>query len=58
MGDKTHFFLNIRYKYVIIKLENGMKDFIFIIGPSAVGKSTLAKGLFEHYKGEIGRAHV
>ncbi len=28
-----------------------MKDFIFIIGPSAVGKSTLAKGLFEHYKG-------
>ena len=28
-----------------------MKDFIFIIGPSGVGKTTLAKGLFEHYKG-------
>ena len=28
-----------------------MKDYIFIIGPSGVGKSTLAKGLFEHYKG-------
>ena len=26
-------------------------DFIFIIGPSAVGKTTLAKGLFEHYQG-------
>lgn len=28
-----------------------MKDYIFIIGPSAVGKTTLAKSLFEHYKG-------
>ena len=28
-----------------------MKDFIFIIGPSAVGKTTLAKKLFENYKG-------
>ncbi len=28
-----------------------MKDYIFIIGPSGVGKTTLAKGLFEHYKG-------
>ncbi len=28
-----------------------MKDFIFIIGPSGVGKTTLAKGLYEHYKG-------
>jgi len=28
-----------------------MKDFIFIIGPSAVGKTTLAKGLFEYYEG-------
>lgn len=27
------------------------KDFIFIIGPSGVGKTTLAKGLYEHYKG-------
>lgn len=26
-------------------------DYIFIIGPSAVGKTTLAKGLFEHYRG-------
>lgn len=26
-------------------------DFIFIIGPSGVGKTTLAKGLYEHYKG-------
>lgn len=28
-----------------------MKDYIFIIGPSGVGKTTLAKGLFQHYKG-------
>ena len=28
-----------------------MKDYIFIIGPSAVGKTTLAKGLYNHYKG-------
>jgi len=28
-----------------------MRDFIFIIGPSGVGKTTLSKGLFEHYKG-------
>lgn len=27
------------------------KNFIFIIGPSGVGKTTLAKGLYEHYKG-------
>lgn len=26
-------------------------DFIFIIGPSGVGKTTLAKGLFAHYQG-------
>ncbi len=26
-------------------------DYIFIIGPSAVGKTTLAKGLFEYYQG-------
>ena len=26
-----------------------MQDFIFIIGPSGVGKTTLAKGLFKHY---------
>lgn len=30
-----------------------MKDFIFIIGPSAVGKSTLAKGLHAHYDGVL-----
>lgn len=28
-----------------------MKDFIFIIGPSAVGKTTLAKELYKHYNG-------
>lgn len=28
-----------------------VKDFIFIIGPSGVGKSTLAKELYKHYKG-------
>jgi len=27
-----------------------MRDFIFIIGPSGVGKTTLAKHLFAHYK--------
>lgn len=26
-------------------------DFIFIIGPSAVGKTTLAKSLYQHYQG-------
>ncbi len=26
-------------------------DYIFLIGPSAVGKTTLAKALFEHYHG-------
>lgn len=30
-----------------------MRDFIFIIGPSGVGKSTLAKGLFDHYQGAL-----
>ncbi len=28
-----------------------MRDFIFVIGPSAVGKSTLSRGLFAHYRG-------
>ena len=28
-----------------------MKDFIFIIGPSGVGKTTLSKNLFEYYQG-------
>lgn len=26
-------------------------DYIFIIGPSAVGKTTLAKELYQHYNG-------
>lgn len=26
-----------------------MKDFIFIIGPSGIGKTTLAKGLYKHF---------
>ena len=26
-------------------------DFIFIIGPSAVGKTTLARELYKHYNG-------
>lgn len=28
-----------------------MKDYIFIIGPSGIGKTTLAKGLYKHYNG-------
>ena len=28
-----------------------MKDFIFIIGPSGIGKTTLARGLYNYYKG-------
>lgn len=28
-----------------------MRDFIFLIGTSGIGKSTLGKGLFSHYKG-------
>lgn len=28
-----------------------MKDYIFIIGPSGVGKTTLAKELYKHYNG-------
>lgn len=28
-----------------------MRDFIFIIGTSGIGKTTLGKGLFTHYKG-------
>lgn len=28
-----------------------MRDFIFIIGTSGIGKTTLGKGLFAHYKG-------
>jgi GTPase SAR1 family protein len=32
-------------------MEAEMRDFIFIIGASGVGKSTLSRRLFEHYKG-------
>lgn len=28
-----------------------MKDYIFVIGPSGVGKTTLARGLYAHYQG-------
>ena len=28
-----------------------MRDFIFIIGASGIGKTTLATKLYEHYKG-------
>lgn len=30
-----------------------MRDFIFIIDASGIGKTTLSKGLFEHYKGAL-----
>jgi len=30
--------------------KNRLRDFIFIVGPSGVGKTTLAKNLFKHYK--------
>ena len=30
-----------------------MRDFIFIIGPSGVGKSTLSRGLFDRYQGAL-----
>ena len=32
-------------------MEREMKDFIFIIGTSGIGKTTLGKGLFTHYNG-------
>ena len=35
-----------------------MRDFIFLIGPSAVGKSTLAKGLFDHYRGALAEMNL
>lgn len=35
-----------------------MRDFIFLIGPSGVGKSTLAKGLFEHYQGALAEMNL
>ena len=31
-------------------MHNKLRDFIFIIGPSGVGKTTLAKNLFANYK--------
>ena len=34
------------------------KDFIFIIGASGVGKTTLSKGLFEHYNGAYVEMHM
>ena len=35
-----------------------MRDFIFIIGPSGVGKTTLSKGLFEHYQGALAEMNL
>lgn len=35
-----------------------MKDFIFIIGTSGIGKSTLAQGLFKHYKSTYIEQHM
>ena len=31
-------------------MDNKLRDYIFIIGPSGVGKTTLAKGLFNFYR--------
>ena len=33
------------------KVGKDMRDFIFVIGASGVGKSTLSQKLFEHYQG-------
>lgn len=35
-----------------------MRDFIFIIGASGVGKTTLSKGLFDHYKGAFAEMNL
>ncbi|MBQ8201366.1 MAG: hypothetical protein IJZ74_06330 [Clostridia bacterium] len=35
-----------------------MRDFIFLIGPSGVGKSTLARGLFGHYQGALAEMNL
>jgi broad-specificity NMP kinase len=35
-----------------------MRDFIFIIGPSGVGKTTLSKGLFAHYNGAFAEMNL
>ena len=35
-----------------------MRDFIFIIGPSGVGKTTLSKGLFVHYNGAFAEMNL
>lgn len=41
----------ILFKYDRLKIKGElMKDYIFIISPSAVGKTTLAKSLYNHYK--------
>ena len=37
--------------FSLVKDGDEMKDFIFIIGPSGVGKTTLAKELYKHYNG-------
>lgn len=35
-----------------------MKDFIFIIGTSGIGKSTLAQGIFKHYRSIYVEQHM
>lgn len=35
-----------------------MKDFIFVTGASGIGKSTLCKGLFDHYRTTVVEQHM
>ncbi len=35
---------------LLIRSQKRLRDFIFVIGPSGVGKSTLCKNLYQHYK--------
>ena len=42
---------NLLWQYNQARKEMNKMDYIFIIGPSAVGKTTLARELFRHYQG-------